>query len=257
MKRKSRTIAIVILVVFGIIALYTGIIWHDELEHNSSVDAIAENDVEDDFIEEKIIYLTFDDGPTEYTTALLELLDKYDVKVTFFVTNQYPEYQDLIGEAYRRGHEIGLHSYSHDYNIYSCEESYYQDLQLINDVVIGQTGNSAKIVRFPGGSSNCVSWSYCTGIMTCLAEGMEEHGYKYCDWNVDSLDSHGYLSAEEIARTAIAGIKKTDPAIVLMHDIEQCNIDAAEKIICWGLENGYKFLPMSEDMEMVHHSIVN
>lgn len=207
--------------------------------------------------EEKLIYLTFDDGPTENTSLLLELLDEYEVKVTFFVTNQYPEYQGMIADAYTKEHTIGLHSYSHDYNIYSSEAAFYEDLELLNEVVIEQTGVPAKIVRFPGGSSNCVSWNYCNGIMKCLSEGMEQHGYVYCDWNVDSLDSHGYLTAEEIAKTAISGIKKHDRSIVLLHDIEKSSIDAVEKIICWGLENGYTFSPMSEDMEMIHHKIIN
>lgn len=208
-------------------------------------------------LEEKVIYLTFDDGPSMYTADLLDLLDKYEVKVTFFVTNQYPEYQNLIGEAYRRGHTIGLHSYSHNYNIYSCEETYYEDLALMNEVIVQQTGTAATIIRFPGGSSNSVSWNYCCGIMSRLTKGVEERGYTYCDWNVDSLDSHGYLSAYEIAQTAICGIKNREVSIVLMHDIGKCNIEAAEKIICWGLDNGYIFLPMQEDMEMVHHKTIN
>ena len=215
------------------------------------------NTVENNTTEEKIIYLTFDDGPTEYTQALLDRLDRYDVKVTFFVTNQYPEYQDMIGEAHRRGHKIALHSYSHNYSIYTSEEAFYEDLEMLNEVVKEQTKEEAKIVRFPGGSSNCISWNYSCGIMTSLTEGMEEHGYMYCDWNVDSLDSHGYLTAEEIAKTAIAGIKKREVSIVLMHDMEMCNVYAVEKIISWGLANGYSFLPMSEDMEMIHHKVEN
>lgn len=221
--------------------------------HNSGDETVA---VSGD-LEEKIIYLTFDDGPTPYTAALLDMLAEYDVQATFFVTNQYPECQELIGRAYEEGHTIGLHSYSHDYNIYTCEESYYEDLELLNEVVHKQTGKWATIVRFPGGSSNSVSWNYCTGIMTCLTNGMEEHGYSYCDWNVDSLDSHGYLMAWEVAQTAISGIQNKDVSIVLMHDTTQCSVDAAEIVISWGLENGYTFLPMVEDMEMVHHTIVN
>lgn len=93
--------------------------------------------------------------------------------------------------------------------------------------------------------------------MTSLTKEIEAHGYVYCDWNVDSLDSHGYLTAEEIARKAIEGIKKREISIVLLHDMEMCNVDAVEKIISWGLKNGYTFLPMSEDMEMIHHKVEN
>ena len=74
----------------------------------------------------KVVYLTFDDGPGVHTARLLDILDKYGVKATFFVTNQFPAYQNMIGETYRRGHTIALHTYSHAYNtIYCNEDAYY------------------------------------------------------------------------------------------------------------------------------------
>jgi len=109
---------------------------------------------------DKVVYLTFDDGPGRYTEKLLNILDKYGVKATFFVTNQYPAYKDMIGEAHRRGHTIALHTYTHKYSIYKSEETYYADLKKISDLCYEQTGEYAKIVRFPGGSANTVSRSY-------------------------------------------------------------------------------------------------
>lgn len=207
--------------------------------------------------QKKIIYLTFDDGPTGYTESVLDLLKEYDIRATFFVTNQNPACQDLIQREYEEGHTIGLHSYSHNYSIYASEDAYYQDLEKMEEIVYAQTGEYPTIVRFPGGSSNSISWNYCTGIMTCLTEGLEQRGYRYCDWNVDSMDAYGYLTAGEIAQTTIKGIMSKDESIVLMHDIGQCNVDAAKIVIEWALENGYTFLPMSEDTKMVHHRIVN
>ena len=65
--------------------------------------------------DEKIVYLTLDDGPSDNTQAVLDILDKYNAKATFFVTGEMPEYKDMIKAAYDKGHTIGMHTYSHDY----------------------------------------------------------------------------------------------------------------------------------------------
>lgn len=201
----------------------------------------------------KVVYLTFDDGPGKYTAKLLDILDKYGVKVTFFVTNQYPAYQNMIGEAHRRGHTIALHTYSHVYSsIYSSEDAYYSDLARMNDVCVQQTGVAPTILRFPGGTNNLVSQKYCNGIMTALSNSISSHGYLYSDWNVSSGDAGGTTNPEVVASNVIAGIQKHSVSIVLQHDIKSYSVDAVEKILTWGLENGYTFLPMSESTPMVH-----
>lgn len=210
--------------------------------------------VEDD---QKVVYLTFDDGPCVYTEELLDLLDRYGVKVTFFVTNGQPKYQDMIGEAFRRGHTIALHTYSHKYSIYKSEETYFADLQKIQDIVVAQTGQEAKIIRFPGGTSNTISRNHCRGIMSTLAKRVVEEGYAYCDWNVSSGDADGADTAEEVAANVIKGISRTKQAIVLQHDIKRFSIQAVDDIIEWGQANGYIFLPMTEDMKMYQHNPQN
>lgn len=77
----------------------------------------------------KIIYLTFDDGPGKYTQGLLDVLDKYNVKATFFVTNTHPDYQNMIAEEAKRGHTVAIHSASHKYNqIYTSEQAFLMTL---------------------------------------------------------------------------------------------------------------------------------
>ena len=77
--------------------------------------------------QEKVVYLTLDDGPSPNTQAVLDILDKYQVKATFFVTNGMPEYSYMIKEAYDRGHTIGLHTYSHDYAVvYASQDAYFK-----------------------------------------------------------------------------------------------------------------------------------
>lgn len=206
---------------------------------------------------DKVVYLTFDDGPGPHTARLLDILDKYNVKATFFVTNQFPSYQYMIGETHRRGHTIALHTYSHDYGIYRSEDAYYNDLAAINDVVVAQTGVTPTIVRFPGGTNNTVSRKYCSGIMSTLAETLSYHGYFYCDWNVSSADAGGATTASQVAANVIAGIQRQSVSNVLQHDIKGFSVEAVDEIIFWGLEHGYTFLPMDSTSPMPHFRPAN
>jgi peptidoglycan/xylan/chitin deacetylase (PgdA/CDA1 family) len=207
----------------------------------------------------KVVYLTFDDGPSKYTARLLDILDKYGVKATFFVTNQFSKYQYMIGEAYRRGHQIALHTYSHNYaSVYASEDAYYADLYKIRDVVVQQTGGYAPtIVRFPGGTSNTVSRKYCKGIMSTISKTLAYHGFYYSDWNVSSGDAGGANSISAVYNNVVSGIQKRSISIVLQHDITNHSVEAVDQIIFWGLSNGYTFLPMSETTPMVHFSPQN
>ncbi|MCR5066626.1 MAG: polysaccharide deacetylase family protein [Erysipelotrichaceae bacterium] len=205
-----------------------------------------------------VVYLTFDDGPGPYTKKLLDILDKYNVKVTFFVTGNRADYRKYITEASRRGHTIALHSYSHNYSkCYTSLEGYWEDLNKLNDLVYQLTGKRSKLVRLPGGSSNTVSKKYCTGIITKICKSLTDKGYRYTDWNVSSGDAGGTTSASKVAQNVINGIKKHKVSIVLQHDIKTYSVEAVEEIIKWGLANGYTFLPMTNSSPVVHHSIRN
>lgn len=201
----------------------------------------------------KVVYLTFDDGPSGYTSRLLDILDKYGVKATFFVTNQFPKYEYMIGETHRRGHTIALHTYKHRYEVlYQNEAAYYNDLEAIKNIVVNQTGVTPTIVRFPGGTSNTISKNYCKGIMSSLVNSISYHGFLYCDWNVSSGDAGGAKTSSAVANNVISGIKKHNVSIVLQHDITSFSVEAVEQILFWGIQNGYTFLPMSDTTPMVH-----
>ena len=207
---------------------------------------------------EKIVYLTFDDGPAQHTRTLLDILDKYNVDATFFVTGQNSDYYDEIGEAHRRGHTIAIHTFSHKFSeIYANETAYYNDLNKISTICESQTGEKPTIVRFPGGTSNTVSKKYCKGIMSLLTESLTANGYQYCDWNVDSDDAGSAKTSEEVAKNVINNIKERNHSIVLQHDTQLFSIEAVEEIIYWGLANGYTFLPLTKDSPMSHHPANN
>lgn len=204
-------------------------------------------------IGDKVIYLTFDDGPSVYTKELLNILKEYNIKATFFVTgNGNREY---IKKAYNEGHSIGIHTYSHVYkNVYASEEAYFNDLEKVQKIIKEQTGEESRLVRFPGGSSNTVS-RFNKGIMTRLSKELERRGYKYFDWNVSSSDTVK-SNSDDIANTVIRRLKKGNN-VVLQHDTKYYSVKAVRKIIEYGLANGYTFAKLDVTSPTVHHGINN
>ena len=204
----------------------------------------------------KTIYLTFDDGPSYYTPHLLDVLAKYNVKATFFVTGNHSDYVDCIGRAYREGHSIGVHSYTHNYwNIYASEEAFFDDFNLCEEMIYEQTGAYTTLFRFPGGSSNTVS-SFNPGIMSRLTKTMTDMGYYYFDWNVTSGDAGETTSTNQVFWNVVNGCTG-NVSVVLQHDIKGFSVDAVERIIVWGLNNGYQFLPLEESSYGAHHGVNN
>ena len=203
----------------------------------------------------KVIYLTFDDGPGQYTEKLLGILAAYDVKATFFVMNT--GYTHLLDDIVNQGHSIAAHTYSHNYKrIYGSEEAYFQDLERILTVIENQTGVRTDLLRFPGGSSNTVSRGN-GGIMSRLANEVVDRGFRYFDWNVDSNDAGGARSADQVYENVINGVCRQRVSVVLQHDIKGFSVDAVERIIQWGLNNGYTFLPLQSDSPTAAHDIRN
>ena len=210
----------------------------------------------------KNIYLTFDDGPSKYTDKLLDVLKKYNVKATFFVTDQglTKGFDDVIKRANDEGHTIGLHSSSHNYGyIYSSVNAYFSDLNAIQAKVERITGAKSTIVRFPGGGSNTISKNYDAGchIMSKLTKAVQAKGYRYFDWNVDSKDAGGAKTAGEVASNVINSLGNQSTYVVLQHDIKEYSVDAVETIIQFGLSHGYTFQALKMDSPRVEHSVNN
>jgi peptidoglycan/xylan/chitin deacetylase (PgdA/CDA1 family) len=207
--------------------------------------------------ENKIIYLTFDDGPGPYTDRLLTILDKYNVKATFFVTGAYPSYSYCIGKAYNAGHSIGVHTYTHNYNqIYASESAYWSDFEKIQNLIASQTGSRTNLVRFPGGSSNMVS-KINPGIMTRLTKSMNSRGYTYFDWNVISGDAGETTCSTGVYNYMVKGVQSHTSSVVLCHDIKSYTVDAMEDFIPWAQSNGYTFLPLTTNSPTAHQTVQN
>ncbi len=207
--------------------------------------------------EGKVIYLTFDDGPGPSTDRLLDVLAYYNVKATFFVTGLYPDYADCVGRAYREGHSIGVHSMSHNYRrVYASEEAFLEDFSAVQELIREQTGEESRIFRFPGGSSNTVS-RFNRGIMTRLTRMMSDMGYVYFDWNVTSGDAGETTSTEQVLQNIVDGCSAREQSIVLQHDSKDFSVAAVERVIVWGLTNGYGFAALDETSPPVHHRLAN
>lgn len=207
------------------------------------------------------IYLTFDDGPSYLTPKILDILDKEEIKATFFVTSNVYVYSNVVSRAYNAGHTIALHTYSHDYSyIYSSVDNYFKDLQQVSDAVYSVTNHRSKITRFPGGSSNTISRNYNTGIMSILAEEVVNRGYNYFDWNIDSNDAGSDIrNSNNIYNNVINHLSHNSANIILMHDSSghDATVEALDKIIDFGKSNGYTFSNLKEDMKAMRHSVNN
>lgn len=204
----------------------------------------------------KIIYLTFDDGPSNHTGRLLDILAKYDVKASFFLVNT-----GNIGIASRiaaEGHTVAIHTATHNFSyIYSSDEAYFADLYRMQGILADITGQTSYLMRFPGGSSNSVSIAYNKGIMTRLTQEVRARGFRYFDWNVDSNDAGGAKTADEVFQNVTQGVSGKNMAIVLQHDTHSFSVDAVERIIIWGLANGYTFLPLTDSSPSCSHYVYN
>lgn len=207
----------------------------------------------------KVIYLTFDDGPSYTVTSdILDILKEENIKATFFVINHSDDLNYLIKREFDEGHTVALHSYTHNYGqIYTSVDAYFEDLEAIKNKVKNITGVDANIIRFPGGSSNTVS-SFNPGIMTTLANEVGNRGYIYFDWNVSCGDAGGAYTASDVYYNTINNLNdKTN--IVLMHDFESNykTLNALRDIIRYGKNNGYTFARITEATPKIRHGINN
>ncbi len=207
----------------------------------------------------KVIYLTFDDGPSRtITPGVLQILREENVKATFFIINHDDSLNYLIRQAYEDGHTIAIHSYTHNYrHIYSSEQAFFEDLNLMSTKLESITGVKPYITRFPGGSSNTVS-RFNPGIMTRLAKELTNKGYIYFDWNIGSGDAGGVSSAYEVYQNVTSSLGN-HTNVVLMHDFEgnYYTLNALRDIIHYGKNNGYTFSNITETTPQIKHRIAN
>ena len=208
---------------------------------------------------EKVVYLTFDDGPSDNTKKIMDILSNYDAKATFFVTGRNQACNYLIKDAYNAGHTIALHTYSHDYQtVYSSVEAYFDDLNKVGQMVKNEIGFVPHYIRFPGGSSNTISRRYCQGIMSTLTKEVIEKGYQYYDWNGDSTDASG--NHVPVSKLIANGTRCHDNNVmILCHDTQakDTTVQALPAIIEHYKNLGYVFKGIDDSTYTPHQSVNN
>ena len=200
------------------------------------------------------VYLTFDDGPSEYTDQILDILARNQVKATFFVVGKEEEqYYDDYRRIVEEGHTIGLHSYSHIYKeFYRSEESFAEDLNKLDDLIYKLTGTRCRIFRFPGGSSNQV----CPlPIQNYIAYLNKKH-IRYYDWNSLNGDAvTNGLTPEQLVQNIMRDVEKNQDSIVLMHDLRttHATVESLQLLINTLQSEGFEILPIDEETPLIQH----
>jgi peptidoglycan/xylan/chitin deacetylase (PgdA/CDA1 family) len=201
----------------------------------------------------KTVYFTFDDGPSLNTERILDVLKEEGIKATFFVCAQGADGVDepaMMRRILDEGHELGLHSMTHDYNkVYSSLEGYLKDLNELNDYVLESTGFRPSIIRFPGGSSTVKA---SKALMNDIKAEMARRGYRHYDWTVESGDQTAKVHTPEyICDKVVKGAGESERVIVLMHDSPgpKTTPDALKLAIPLLREKGYAFDKLTAEVE--------
>lgn len=202
----------------------------------------------------KVVYLTFDDGPSETVTPqILDVLKSENVHGTFFVlgkaVDSSAENKELIKRTISEGNAIGIHSYSHNYNylypnnkinLDSCMSDFEKTSQSLKNI-LGQDF-TIRAVRFPGGQ---MTWDKKDPQgAAAMDNALHEKDLHQVDWNALSGDAEGApKNAEQLTEEAIKTIGKREKVILLMHDTygKEETAKALPGIIKYLKEQGYEF----------------
>ncbi|QIB70139.1 polysaccharide deacetylase family protein [Aminipila butyrica] len=198
-----------------------------------------------------VVYLTFDDGSSRNTDAILELLQEEQVPATFFFNTSEKQTADsIIKKAYDAGHAIGvLTSTRGSYNtLYASVESYVADFNQSYNRILQVTGQAPSILRFPGGSIN----DFDRDNYKDLIQEVEARGLVYFDWNVCADDGSANISAQAMVAKGTRLPKRADTCVVLMHDNGNSSAcEALKEIIGFYKENGYAFETLTADVQPI------
>lgn len=206
---------------------------------------------------QKIAYLTFDDGPYYNTYKFLEVLDKYDVKATFFTTsingeNCYDKKSEncllLYQEYLKRGHTIANHTFTHGIRrgLYNSKENFITAVKNQEERIKNQTGGYVtNIVRFPGGSSTAGN------LKNEIIEELRKNNYGWVDWTAQDGDG-GNLTSKEQAWYLFTSSINENIEVILFHDYNNITLSILPDAIEYLQNNGYIILPLFYESNMVN-----
>lgn len=209
--------------------------------------------LESSAVQGKKVYLTFDDGPSEQTGKILDILKKNQVKATFFVVGKKTEFaKKMYQRIVLEGHTLGMHSYSHNYDqIYSSVDAFGRDLKALQKYLYEMTEVKPFIYRFPGGSSN-----QCVKDIMPYIQFVNRQGWLYFDWNALSGDALDFqVSAEQLNANILKDVRRQKVSVVLMHDLHEAKntVKGLDSLIKTLKKEGYQILPITKNTKQIHH----
>jgi len=205
-------------------------------------------------VRDKTIYLTFDDGPCQYTERVLETLDKYDAKATFFVIcNGDDPFFYLVSDIMEKGHAVGIHCSDHEYNrLYSSERYFFEDLMEARQLLYDETGSYATLYRFPGGSDTAYHMlgRRTEGGFEVIKQQMHDMGMRFYDWNVKT-EGDG-VTGESMKYRFMQQVLAAETPISLQHDTRLYSVNMLDQFLHWGVSNGYTFAAIDTSTPEIH-----
>ena len=206
----------------------------DNMAANNTGDVNGINNTGTDDV--KYISLSFDAAwGADDTIRILDILDKYNVKVTFFMTGGWVnEYPDMVKEIYSRGHDLGNHSQNHKKMSELNVEQQKQELNSVTEKVKELTGYNMFLFRPPYGDYN-----------STLINTAYSINYYPIQWSVDSLDWKDY-GVDNIVKTVTKHKALSNGAIILMHNGAKYTADALDTVISGLIKQGYTLIPISQ-----------
>ena len=190
----------------------------------------------------KTAYLTFDDGPSDRTEEVLDILKENDINATFFlIGNQINKStKKTLKRLVKEGNQVAVHTYCHEADcIYDSADTYYNDVMKAAKRIKKYTGVDPKFYRFPWGSVNGYIKNYRKDIIMRL----KKEGFEYCDWNVSGEDSIRSPRARQIINNVKSNYRVYNEPVILLHDANarKETVKALPVIIKMYKDAGYSF----------------
>ena len=203
----------------------------DKTEDNDIYLSIKKRNVS---LDDKVVALTFDDGPSKYTNKILDVLKKYDACGTFFlIGNKVDFYGDVLKRMLLEGSEIGNHSYDHKLLTRLSKADFQKEISKTQDAIKKVTGFTPTLFRPTYGGYTNILKSYTD--------------LKFVLWDVDSRDWQ-VKTKDKIIKNILPNVKSG--SIILMHDNHEYSLNALEDVLKSLKNQGYKFVTVSELLEL-------
>lgn len=249
-KKKTSLICFVILIIIIICSSYIFINTPEMLAVGIFQNSIVADELENKIKnltrgEEKVAYLTFDDGPSvSVTPEILDILEEEEVKATFFVIGKMvEEHPEIVKRAFLEGHYIANHGYSHNNaTLYKSRESFINEIKKTDSAIgkaIGIEDYCSYVFRFPNGY---MSMQYREKKKEA-AKILSEMNYTYIDWNCLNDDSMKKYTEEQLLDNLKKSAKGKNTLVILMHDTKDVSdsSEALEDSIEYLKSEGYIF----------------